>query len=65
MGVVLVKIGTSSREYAYQTDLDLSVGSSVNVPLGKDNRPMTATVSNLYPTPAEAQWATKKIIGRV
>ena len=62
---VLVNIGSSTRDYAYLTNLDLSVGDSVTVPLGKENRSMTATVSNVNPTPSEAQWATKKIIGRV
>ena len=60
--VVLVRIGENSRDYAYLTDLDLLSGDEVTVPLGKDNRPMKATVSNVNPTPDEAQWATKRSI---
>lgn len=64
--IVLVTIGnTSKRQYAYNTDLDLQIGEEVTVPLGKENRPMTAVVSSLTPTADEAAWASKKIIGRV
>jgi len=63
--VVLVNIGNSPRDYAYLTDLDLQVGDVVSCPMGKDNQIKTATVRWTNPTPEEAQWATKKIIGRV